>query len=312
MGWRLARDPGLVSRPPGQVMTSGWSGGMIILTLIAIALLAAETPREAPAPGDPARRAPPQVVVEGDALVLAGSITKEMLRETRIQLGAHDGVRKVRISSTGGDAEAAMDLALLFREARYEVIVEGLCASSCALYIAPAATSLTIAPSGLVAFHQMPSPLYRYIVTELLKRDSSLDEADREKRLQALNVTMDRVMTKQEAFYRSINIDPRNVFRTTQIQVDLVAALKSRGVAFNLATLLFVTDRDFVTSCLGYSGTAWKQYTVQDSINFAAIPGTQIAFIIDGKMYYDGKVISTKSYGCDAGGAGRPDPVPPG
>ena len=312
MGWRLARDPGLVSRPPGQVMTSGWSGGMIILTLIAIALLAAETPREAPAPGDPARRAPPQVVVEGDALVLAGSITKEMLRETRIQLGAHDEVRKVRISSPGGDAEVAMDLALLFREAKYEVIVEGRCASACALYIAPAATTLTIAPSGLVAFHQMPSPLFRYIVTEQLKRDSSLDEADRAKRLQALNATLDRVMTKQEAFYRSINIDPRNVFRTTQIQVDLVAALKSRGVAFNLATLSFVPDRDFVTRCLGYSGAAWKQYTIQDSINFAAIPGTQLAFIIDGKLYYDGKMIGTKSYSCDAGGAGRPDPAPTG
>ncbi|MFA7261766.1 MAG: hypothetical protein WC068_01980 [Caulobacter sp.] len=271
---------------------------MTILTMIAIALLATETPREAAVVSDPGRHPPPRVAVEGDALVLGGSITKEMLRETRVQLEAHGEVRKVRISSGGGDAEAAMDMALLFREARYEVIVEGLCASSCALYIAPAATSLTIAPSGRVAFHAMPSPLFRYIVTEQLKRDSSLDEVERAKRLEALDVTLDRIMTKQEAFYRSINIDPRNVFRTTQIQVDLVTALKSRGIAVNNATLSFVPDRDFVNRCLGYSGTAWKQYTVQDSINFAALPGTQIAFIIDGKIYYEGKVISTKSYGC--------------
>ncbi len=312
MGWRLARDPGLVSHPPRQIVTSGWSGGMIIPTLIAIALLAAETPREAPAPGDPARRAPPQVIVEDDALVLAGSITKEMLRETRIQLGAHDGVRKVRISSTGGDAEAAMDLALLFREARYEVIVEGLCASSCALYIAPAATKLTIAPGGMVAFHQMPSPLYRYVVTELLKRDPTFGEEERAKRLEALDATLDRIMAKQEAFYRSINIDPRNVFRTTQIQVDLVAALKSRGFAVNVAKLSFVPDRDFLNRCLGYSGTPWKQYTPPDSLKYAALNGWMVAFIIDGKMYYEGKVISTKSYSCDAGGAGRSDPVPTG
>lgn len=310
MGWRLARDPGLVGRPPRQVVTSGWSGGMTILTLIAIALLAAETPREAPAPDDPARRAP--VVVEGDALVLAGTITKEMLRETRIQLGAHDEVRKVRISSGGGDAEAAMDLALLFREARYEVIVEGFCASSCALYIAPAATSLTIAPGGMVAFHQMPSPLFRYLVTEQLKRDPTFGEEERAKRLEALDATLDRIMTKQEAFYRSINIDPRNVFRATQIQVDLIAALKSRGFTVNVAKLSFVPDRDFLTRCLGYSGTAWKQYTPQDSLKYAALNGRMMAFIIDGKMYYEGKVISTKSYGCDAGAAGRPDPVPTG
>lgn len=285
---------------------------MTILTLIVIALLATETPREAPAPDSPAHRPPPQVAVEGDALVLAGTITKEMLRETRVQLGAHDEVRKVRISSGGGDAEAAMDLALLFREARYEVIIEGICASSCALYIAPAATTLTIAPSGVIAFHQMPSPLYRYIVTELLKRDSSLDEVERAKRLETLNAMLDRIMTKQEAFYRSINIDPRNVFRTTQIQVDLVAALKSRGFAVNVAKLLFLPDSDFMTRCLGYGGTAWKQYTPQDSLKYAALNGRMMAFIIDGNIYYEGKVISTKSYGCDAGGAGRPDPVPTG
>lgn len=271
---------------------------MTILTMIAIALLATKTPREAPVVSDPGRHPPPRVAVEGDALVLAGSITKEMLRETRVQLEAHGEVRKVRISSGGGDAEAAMDMALLFREARYEVIVEGLCASSCALYIAPAATKLTIAPNGLVAFHQMPSPLYRYIVTELLKRESSLDEVERAKRLETLNAMLDRIMTKQEAFYRSISIDPRNVFRTTQIQVDLVAALKSRGFAVNVDMLFFVPDRDFVTSCLGYGGTAWKQYTPEDSLKYAAMNGMMWAFIIDGKIYYEGKVISTKSYGC--------------
>lgn len=285
---------------------------MTILTLIAIALLAAEAPQGDAVVGDPGRRPPPRVAVEGDALVLGGSISKEMLRETRIQLDAHGEVRKVRISSPGGDAEAAMDLALLFREAGYEVIVEGRCASSCALYIAPAATTLTITPSGLVAFHQMPSPLYRYMITEGLKRASSLDEVERAKRLEALNATLDRIMTRQEAFYRSINIDPRNVFRTTQIQVELAAALKSRGVTVDFATLSFVPDRDFVNRCLGYSGAAWKQYTVQDSINFAAIPGTQFAFIIDGKLYYDGQVISTKSYSCGADGDKRSDPLPLG
>lgn len=285
---------------------------MTILTMMAIALLAAESPRDAPVIGDPARRASSSVTVEGDTLVLAGSIEKEMLRETRAQLDAHGEVRKVRITSTGGDAEAAMDLALLFREAKYEVIVEGVCASSCALYIAPAATNLTIAPGGLVAFHQMPSPLYRYIITELLKRDSSLDEADLAKRLMALNATMDRVMTKQQAFYRSINIDPRNVYQTTQIQIDLRSALKSRGAAVNLSTLSFVPDRDFVIDCLGYSGTAWKSYTPQDSINYASQNGRPFAFIIEGKIYYNGEVISAKSYSCGADSAKRPDPLPLG
>lgn len=238
------------------------------------------------------------VRVEGQVLVISGSLNKAAYSAAKVELDANPNIRVVSLSSSGGDAEAAMDLAELLRTRNLSVRIETVCASSCALYVAPAARELSLGDDALVAFHQMPSPLFRYITSEVVKQDSALTETQRSQRLIALGTMLDRVMARQNRFYRAIGVDPTRIYPTTDIMVDIRDAIKARALPIDFAKVVIVPDADYLTRCMGYPAGPWRRYVSADSVRYARYLGKHVTFIIDGRLYYEGGRLNEKSYGC--------------
>lgn len=79
-------------------------------------------------------------------------------------------VNTLRISSPGGDEEAALIIADIVKKRAIKVIVDGECLSSCSQYILMAAASAQIESGSLVAFHHSA-----YAIHEWSSRYSSSD-----------------------------------------------------------------------------------------------------------------------------------------
>ena len=90
----------------------------------------------------------------GASLLYTGLITPEAVARARGLLEASPQVGEVVINSAGGDVEAGMDFGEAIHERGLDVrVVDGLCMSSCANYVFPAARRKTIEPGSLVLWH---------------------------------------------------------------------------------------------------------------------------------------------------------------
>ena len=72
-----------------------------------------------------------------------------------------DKVQRVVINSAGGEAETALAMAGMVEARRLSIVVDGVCASSCANYLFAAAAHRTIFPGALVLWHGAPDAASR-------------------------------------------------------------------------------------------------------------------------------------------------------
>ncbi len=61
--------------------------------------------------------------------------------------------RLVLLQSSGGDVSAAIRMAQVIAERELPVVVRGICLSSCANYLMPAGTSISVERNAIIAFH---------------------------------------------------------------------------------------------------------------------------------------------------------------
>ena len=88
---------------------------------------------------------PARIVYAGDSSLLGACLER---------LGKKDAVvDELRITSGGGDAWVTLELARALRGKLDLIVVEGLCASSCANYLVPAAQRVRIEPGSYVLLH---------------------------------------------------------------------------------------------------------------------------------------------------------------
>lgn len=83
----------------------------------------------------------------GDAAVLERYLTRE--------------VRRVIVNSAGGEAATALAMAGMVEARGLSIIVDGVCASSCANYLFAAAAQRTVQPGALVLWHGAPDAASR-------------------------------------------------------------------------------------------------------------------------------------------------------
>lgn len=105
-------------------------------------------------------------------------------------------IRKLIITSGGGDASETIKAAELLADARPDVEVRAVCASSCANYIVPTALNLTVRPGSILALHGAADHSEAYI--ELLQ-----DEVERQQRAEVPDVTED-VVREGRAYIRAV------------------------------------------------------------------------------------------------------------
>lgn len=89
---------------------------------------------------------------QGDELRIEGGIIIGMHEEVRQNLSDRL-VRKIVVDSPGGDVHEAMKIGRLIHDHALDIKVVGICASSCASYLFPAARKKFIEPGARVVWH---------------------------------------------------------------------------------------------------------------------------------------------------------------
>lgn len=97
----------------------------------------------------------PFTAFEGDTLCIAKGIFPHNVDEA-IEIIKTGTIKRVVISSTGGDVESAINLADEIFNRKIDVYVEGPCFSSCANYIFTAGAKKYVLNGGVVAWHGAP------------------------------------------------------------------------------------------------------------------------------------------------------------
>lgn len=96
---------------------------------------------------------PTKFAVLDGVIYIDGDISKESARKF-LDLVSKTSLQKVVIvNSLGGDVDASLDIANYMHENNVDIEVQGLCFSSCANYLFPAAAHKEITKNGLVAWH---------------------------------------------------------------------------------------------------------------------------------------------------------------
>lgn len=172
----------------------------------------------------------PDLVSFGDRLVFAGHITRSSANLFRDKMRAGQ-YKTLVIASPGGDVEAALDIAETVLNAKMDVEVQYLCASSCANYIFPAGARKLISPGAVVGWHGN--------VTHL----AYLDRIDPGRSSEEVREHVRHLSAREAAFFRRIGVDgyvcwfgklaPYNVRGTYALSVDDMRAF---GIANVIAS----------------------------------------------------------------------------
>ncbi len=148
-----------------------------------------------------------------------------------------DGARTLRITSSGGDVESALDIAEIISGWSIELVVDQQCNSSCANFIIPVARRVSVRPGGVIMLHGSIDP---GLVASLS------DPAQR--------AEVQRVADRQAAFAASHGI-PRGwlLFRTQYsgglAGVQGLTGTLYQNVALSRAVGVIVSER-LIESCL--------------------------------------------------------------
>ena len=177
------------------------------LSLIAVSafLLAGGQPPSAPSPAAPTGWSRQ----DAETLVFQGRIT-EASRDAFSDL-IDDATRTVIVTSRGGDADAALDIANAIRDRDLDVVVRGHCISSCANYLFLAGRRKIVEADSFLGFHGTLTSmnLDRQIarMTEAAQAGGmSADEITAE--AESMRATIEGYRTRESAFAQRIGFEP--------------------------------------------------------------------------------------------------------
>lgn len=240
-------------------------------------------------PADAAASAPaaPSAVVErsGSRISVSGQVAAATAEAVKRHMSAPEGaeVDTLVIFSTGGDFDALIDLGRLIHARKMTVQVERVCAGPCAAFLAPAAERLVASRGSLLVFFP--------ILTAQRQMAAQAAGTTDEKKFQDL-------FERQASYFRELGVDPDKAYAIGETALTVKAALAETGRSDQP---LIVPDADYFRKCLGIGSVEMPDYTVADSSALAHVSQhTPIAFLIDGKIYYEGKALANYDPSCSA------------
>ncbi|MEH3040513.1 MAG: hypothetical protein PGN21_10680 [Sphingomonas paucimobilis] len=137
-----------------------------------------------------------------DTLRLSGAIRDEDDRQFAAALSPN--IRRVTLNSAGGQASTALRMAALIEGRRIEVVVDGICASSCANYLFAAGAARSIRPGSVVLWHGAPDEAsradMRAQLLDLMRKDG-LSEADVQANLRREDARLSGWIAEQNALF---------------------------------------------------------------------------------------------------------------
>lgn len=203
----------------------------------AVTLLYQQAASAEPAPSD----VQVMLVEDGEAVHYRGGLDESAISRVEDLIKNADGrVKRLVIDSAGGEINLGMDLAGLVVKNGLDVVVDRLCASSCANYVFPAGKIKRITPNALVLWHgsaiqegieQVPAtedhPTFDGMALSPLEKRQVLESA-REKYAQYISDTQAR----QEAFFKRLGVDARVTVMGQQLKVAQEWTLSPEDMAY--------------------------------------------------------------------------------
>jgi ClpP class serine protease len=89
---------------------------------------------------------------EGE-LILTGELSATTVETAQKFFDQYRNIKVVYIDSPGGDAASAREIANMIRRHKLDLVVDGVCLSTCATYIYPAAVKTTVLAGSSVGKH---------------------------------------------------------------------------------------------------------------------------------------------------------------
>lgn len=145
---------------------------------------------------------------ESMELVLIGTIDAGMAQVVKEHTERYP-IRAVVVDSYGGNIDSAMDIAVILRAKKLDLIVDGRCLSACANYLFPAAARKTVLPGSVVGIHNTSATyLDKGAVTQMPSTDAA--QLFQSKGDMGSLAQFQRMQRRQQAFYRAMGIKQDN------------------------------------------------------------------------------------------------------
>lgn len=156
-----------------------------------------------------------------DAIRLSGAIRSG--DDDRLAAALTPGVRRIVLNSAGGQASTALHMAALIERHRVEVVVDGICASSCANYLFAAGTKRSIRAGSIVLWHGAPDEAsrtdMRKQLLELMRKDR-IPEADVQENLRREDARLSGWIADQNALYARRHLNAAVLYGSSRGQTE--------------------------------------------------------------------------------------------
>lgn len=221
---------------------------MPILSLLLAAVAAAATPAT---PWVEATGTFRVVQTSPDTLRLSGAIRDDDDRQLAAALSPT--IRRVMLNSAGGQASTALRMAALIEARRIQVVVDGICASSCANYLFAAGAARSIRPGSVVLWHGAPDEASRADMrTQLLElmRKDGLPEADVQANLRREDARLSGWIAEQNALFGRKNLDLAILYGSGRAQTERATELFRDKAAATPVDFAYLSTR--ALRCAGF------------------------------------------------------------
>lgn len=147
----------------------------------------------------------PSITRSNAQYVIEGEIDVRSVNGSYQRLGDSPGT--IIVNSEGGNASAALALAFGVKRYGHEVVVDGLCMSSCAEFLITSAHSVSAVNLPIIGFHGSPGLDLSVAKKRFPDQDLSCIEnlAEKTRRVAQPNVNLDGLWRQQEGILRPYN-----------------------------------------------------------------------------------------------------------
>lgn len=191
----------------------------------------------------------------------------------RALAGPSGAVDTMVLEDTGGDIEPILELGRLIHEHKLTIQIQNACVGPCATFLAPAAERLVVPKGSFVVFFPIYSMEQQFV---------SGGGA------QALRLQKD--IELQNSYFRELNVEPEKAYGIGDAALVVKSALAAAGEA---KAPLVVPDATCLHNCLRIPSVEMENYTIVDTKDHAGNGNkAALAFLIAGKIYFDGKPLA--------------------
>ncbi|TSB04953.1 hypothetical protein [Sphingorhabdus contaminans] len=174
-------------------------------------------------------------------------------------------IKKVIVNSNGGDADSAMQIGRRIHKDQAEVEVREKCISSCANYIVPAASTLSVSDGSLIIIH---GAIPRGVIEFSQNRKSN--------RTRAKNSTVDLhlefskvrkgILRREQLYFDEISVDDAYVTRYREQVRSILIMKKTKCLSYK--EFFLVLDRPYLEE-FGIKVSKWPDASDEELFNVA-------------------------------------------